>query len=50
MFKVTILPNLSPLARRRILSVLNDCPENVENRGAVAFVRNVEPILQNGPQ
>ncbi|VDO26069.1 unnamed protein product [Onchocerca flexuosa] len=48
---MTLLPTLSPLAQRRILSVLNDCPENVENRGgAVAFVRNVEPILQNGPQ
>ncbi|VDM11256.1 unnamed protein product [Wuchereria bancrofti] len=50
MVKVTILPTLSPLARRRILSVLNDCLENMESRGAVAFVRNVEPILQNGPQ
>ncbi|CAG9534799.1 unnamed protein product [Cercopithifilaria johnstoni] len=47
---VTVLPTLSPLAQRRILSVLDDCPENAENRGAVAFVRNVEPILQNGPQ
>uniref|UniRef100_A0A8R1TVT2 protein-serine/threonine phosphatase n=1 Tax=Onchocerca volvulus TaxID=6282 RepID=A0A8R1TVT2_ONCVO len=51
MFQMTLLPFLSPLAQRRILSVLNDCPENVENRGgAVAFVRNVKPILQNGPQ
>ncbi|EJD73827.1 hypothetical protein LOAG_18775 [Loa loa] len=47
---MTVAPNLSPLARRRILSILNDCPENVGTRGAVAFVRNVEPILQNGPQ
>uniref|UniRef100_A0A0R3RR96 protein-serine/threonine phosphatase n=1 Tax=Elaeophora elaphi TaxID=1147741 RepID=A0A0R3RR96_9BILA len=50
MLKVTAQPTLSPLAQRRILSVLNDCSENVESQGAIAFVRNVKPILQNGPQ
>lgn len=47
---MALQPTLSPLAQRRILSVLNDYSENNESRGAVAFVRNVEPILQNGPQ
>lgn len=50
MFKVNVLPNLSPLAQRRIHSVLNDYVENVKGQGAVAFLRNVEPILQSGPQ
>ncbi|MCP9262453.1 hypothetical protein DINM_005675 [Dirofilaria immitis] len=48
---MTVLSALSPLAQRRILSVLSDCSENMNNRrGAIAFIRNVEPILQNGPQ
>ncbi|VDK88645.1 unnamed protein product [Litomosoides sigmodontis] len=47
---VAVPPTLSPLVRQRILSVLNDCSKNVVSRGAVAFIKNVEPILQNGPQ
>lgn len=41
---------LSPLTQRRINCILSDNCEDFPSRGAVAFIKDVKPVLQKGPQ